>query len=181
MLKETTKKETTVKTKSVTKKAEEPVVLKDKKTLTAKDSVTKKKTESTQGGLKKKYFYAVGRRKHSIASVRIYINGSGNCKVNEKDVKEYFPTLFLQETTVAPLTLTNQLSNVDLEVRVKGGGIRGQADAVRHGVARALVMFNEEFKSTIKKVGYLTRDSRRRERKKPGLHGARRAPQFSKR
>lgn len=128
-----------------------------------------------------KYYYAVGRRKCAIAKVKIFPNGEGRAVINAKELKDYFPTLFWQETVVAPLQMTNNDKNFDIEVKVIGGGKRGQSEAVRLGVARALVVFNEEYRTVIKKAGFLRRDARVKERKKPGLKGARRAPQWSKR
>lgn len=129
----------------------------------------------------RKYIYKVGRRKSAVAQVRMYGKGSGQIVVNGREFKEYFPTTILQQLALLPLTETNQADAYDLSVLVKGGGIRGQADAIRLGIARALVEDEEGFKAQIKKAGYLTRDSRVKERKKYGLRGARRAPQWSKR
>lgn len=130
---------------------------------------------------KGKYFYAVGKRKRAIARVKFYKTGSGQIKVNSRDFKNYFPTAYLQETIVSPLKLVNQLKDHDIEVKVIGGGVRGQADSVRHGIAKALILFDPEQRKTVKKVGFLTRDARKKERKKPGLKKARRAPQWQKR
>ena len=129
----------------------------------------------------RKYVYKVGRRKRAIAQVRMYGKGSGAIVVNGREFKEYFPTTILQQLALLPLSDTNQADTYDISIVVKGGGIRGQADAVRLGIARALVENEEGFKSQIKKSGYLTRDSRVKERKKYGLKRARRAPQWSKR
>ncbi len=126
------------------------------------------------------YFRAVGRRKEAIARVRIS-QGSGSFIVNEKPVELYFPSFVLLQTVQAPLVQTNLKDSMDVSVKVEGGGFRGQADAVRHGVARALLLMNPDFRKTLRSLGYLTRDPRIKERKKPGLKRARRAPQFSKR
>ncbi len=126
------------------------------------------------------YFRAVGRRKEAIARVRIS-QGSGLFVVNEKQVEHYFPSFVLLQTVQAPLVQTNLKDSIDVSVKVEGGGFRGQADAVRHGVARALLLMNPDFRKTLRSLGYLTRDPRVKERKKPGLKRARRAPQFSKR
>ncbi len=128
----------------------------------------------------KKYFYAVGRRKSAVARVKL-MPGKGDFKVNDLELNKYFPTLDLQATALAPLNATNQASSLDAIIKVQGGGKHGQADSVRHGLARALVMMDLEFKPTVKKLGYLTRDARVKERKKYGLKGARRAPQWQKR
>lgn len=130
---------------------------------------------------KKQYFEAVGRRKTAVARVRIFKEGKKSILVNDKDYKEYFPTLELQEIVDSSLNEMNIEEKFKALVKVKGGGIHSQAEAVRHGVARALVKFNEDFKKRLRKAGYLTRDPRMRERKKPGLKRARRAPQWSKR
>ncbi len=128
----------------------------------------------------KKYFYAVGRRKSAVARVKL-MPGKGDFKVNDLELNKYFPTLDLQATALAPLNATNQTSSLDAIIKVQGGGKHGQADSVKHGLARALVMMDLEFRPTVKKLGYLTRDARVKERKKYGLKGARRAPQWQKR
>ena len=128
-----------------------------------------------------KYFYAVGKRKSAIAQVRVYPKGSGKVTINDREIDQYFTTVSWKETALSPLTVTGLLKDSDVTVTVHGGGIRGQADAVRHGIARAVVLMDELLRPQIKKQGYLTRDARIKERKKFGLHGARRAPQWSKR
>ena len=125
-------------------------------------------------------FHAVGRRKKAIARVRL-IPGEGNIVINKRSLDEYFGLETLKTVVRQPLTLTDTLSRFDVIVNVKGGGYTGQAGAVRHGIARALVKADEELKPAIKKAGFLTRDPRMKERKKYGLKAARRAPQFSKR
>lgn len=125
-------------------------------------------------------FRAVGRRKSAIARVMIQ-DGTGAIVVNEKEFKQYFPLAGHQRIIEAPLVITDTRSHIDVSVRVVGGGIRGQADAIRHGIARALVLRNADLKKTMRSEGFLTRDPRVKERKKPGLKRARRAPQFSKR
>ncbi len=125
-------------------------------------------------------FHAVGRRKKAIARVRL-IPGEGNIVINKRSLDEYFGLETLKTVVRQPLTLTDTLSRFDVIVNVKGGGYTGQAGAVRHGIARALVKADEELKTAIKKAGFLTRDPRMKERKKYGLKAARRAPQFSKR
>ena len=129
---------------------------------------------------KKKYIRTVGRRKTASARVRI-MPGKGDITVNEKNYKEYFPFFEWQEVLMAPLKAVGKDKKIDITVRVSGGGPRGQVVAVQHGIARALVKDDEELKKTLKSLGFLTRDARRKERKKPGLKKARRAPQWSKR
>lgn len=128
-----------------------------------------------------KYFEAVGRRKTSVARVRLFTQGEKGFLVNGKACNEYFPTLELQQIAVSPLERMKVFDKFGVEVRVKGGGVHSQAEAVRHGISRALVIFNAEFKKRLRKVGFLTRDPRMRERKKFGLKRARRAPQWQKR
>ncbi len=130
---------------------------------------------------KKKYIEAVGRRKTAVARVRIFEGGKGEFQVNEKTDKEFFPVYEHNQMIHAPFTAVGEEGKFDVTVHVNGGGINGQADAVRLGVARALEKYNPEFRATLKKLGYLKRDDRKRERKKPGLKAARRAPQWSKR
>ena len=128
-----------------------------------------------------KYFYAAGRRKTSVAQVRLYPGGKGEVMINQRKLEEYFPLAEMRRIVVSPLSTVEQRKHFDLTVVVSGGGIRGQAEAVRHGVARALLEFDENLRLPLKKEGYLTRDPRAKERKKYGLKRARRAPQFSKR
>ncbi len=123
---------------------------------------------------------AVGRRKTAAARVRLTV-GKGVVTINGRDFKEYFTTKILQDKVVSPLIVVSREKNLDVSVRVVGGGSAGQADAVRHGIARALVKWDETMKPALKAVGFMTRDSRAKERKKPGLHKARRAHQWRKR
>ena len=125
-------------------------------------------------------FHAVGRRKKAIARVRLS-PGEGNIVINKRPIDEYFGLETLKTVVRQPLTLTDTLAKFDVIVNVTGGGYTGQAGAIRHGIARALVKADEELKDSIKKAGFLTRDPRMKERKKYGLKAARRAPQFSKR
>ena len=125
-------------------------------------------------------FSAVGRRKKAIARIRL-IPGEGNIIVNRRPLDEYFGLETLKMAVRQPLTLTETLARFDVLATVNGGGFTGQAGAIRHGIARALVKADEELKPAIKKAGLLTRDPRMKERKKYGLKAARRAPQFSKR
>ncbi len=125
-------------------------------------------------------FYGTGRRKKSIARVRL-VEGSGVITVNGKNIDEYFGTETLKVIVKQPLVATNTLEKYDVICKVTGGGFTGQAGAIRHGIARALLEANAEYRPTLKVNGYLTRDPRMKERKKYGLKKARRAPQFSKR
>ncbi len=125
-------------------------------------------------------FYGTGRRKSAVARVRL-LPGQGTFTINGKDIEEYFGYEALKELAKSPLQLTEKLGQYDVKVNVKGGGFTGQAGAIRHGVARALLESDEELKPVLKRAGFLTRDSRKKERKKPGLKKARKASQFSKR
>ena len=126
------------------------------------------------------YFYGTGRRKKSVARVRVYA-GTGKITINDRDIDDYFGLETLKIIVRQPLEATNTADKYDIKVTVKGGGFTGQAGAVRHGIARALNEADADFRPILKKAGYLTRDSRMKERKKYGLKKARRAPQFSKR
>ena len=128
----------------------------------------------------KPYFYGTGRRKHSVARVRLYA-GTGNITINGRDIDDYFGLDTLKLVVRQPMELTNTLGKFDIVCTVAGGGVSGQAGAIRHGISRALLLFDPELRSALKKAGFLTRDPRMKERKKYGLKGARRAPQFSKR
>ena len=125
-------------------------------------------------------FYGTGRRKKSIARVYV-VPGKGNITINNRDIDDYFGLETLKVIVRQPLVATETVEKYDVKVNVKGGGYTGQAGAIRHGIARALLKVDEEFRPTLKKAGYLTRDPRMKERKKYGLKAARRAPQFSKR
>ena len=128
----------------------------------------------------KPYFYGTGRRKSSVARVRLY-NGTGKITINDRDIDDYFGLETLQLIVRQPLALTETAEKFDIVCRVSGGGVTGQAGAIRHGIARALLQSDAELRAALKKAGFLTRDPRMKERKKYGLKGARRAPQFSKR
>ena len=124
--------------------------------------------------------YGTGRRKKSIA--RVYIMpGTGKITINKRDIEEYFGLDTLKVIVRQPLVATDNVDKFDVKVTVRGGGTTGQAGAIRHGIARALLTVDNDFRPVLKKAGYLTRDPRMKERKKYGLKGARRAPQFSKR
>ena len=130
---------------------------------------------------KKKYFYGTGRRKSSVARVRVYENGTGSIIINGRDINDYFGLETLKLVVNQPLVSTNMVGKVDVVITVAGGGVSGQAGAIRHGLSRALLGLNPEYRATLKAAGFLTRDPRMKERKKYGLKAARRAPQFSKR
>ena len=130
---------------------------------------------------KKVQFCGTGRRKTSVARVRLIPGGEGQITINKKAINEYFTTDIQQIIVKQPLELVSATDKFDIFVNVYGGGITGQAGAIRLGIARALVLADEEYKAPLKKAGYLTRDARMKERKKYGLHKARKAPQFSKR
>ena len=130
---------------------------------------------------KRPFFYGTGRRKSSVARVRLY-QGTGKVTINGRDIDDYFGLETLKLIVRQPLNLTELTEKFDIECRVAGGGVTGQAGAIRHGVARALLQYDSEnLRSALKKAGFLTRDPRMKERKKYGLKAARRAPQFSKR
>ena len=126
------------------------------------------------------YFYGTGRRKKSVARVRVYA-GSGKITINNRDIDDYFGLETLKLIVRQPLALTGTADKFDIVCNVQGGGVTGQADAIRHGLSRALLQYDENLRPALKKAGFLTRDPRMKERKKYGLKGARRAPQFSKR
>ena len=128
----------------------------------------------------KPYYYGTGRRKSSVARVRLYA-GTGKITINNRDIDDYFGLETLKMVVRQPLVTTDTVGKVDIVATVKGGGVSGQAGALRHGVARALLLAGEDYRPMLKKAGFLTRDPRMKERKKYGLKAARRAPQFSKR
>ena len=128
----------------------------------------------------KPYFYGTGRRKSSVARVRL-MQGNGAITINGRDIDDYFGLDTLKLIVRQPLELTETLTKFDVIVNVNGGGVTGQAGAIRHGITRALIESDEALKPMLKKAGFVTRDPRMKERKKYGLKAARRAPQFSKR
>lgn len=131
----------------------------------------------------RKYYESIGRRKRSSARIRIYLDeqSSGEVEVNGKTVKEYFPRIGDVDVLMGPLSDTNLAGSVDVTVLVQGGGITGQTDAVRLGIARALVKYDENLRNILRSGGHMTRDPRVKERKKPGLKRARKAPTYTKR
>ncbi len=167
----------------------------NKKETSFADRISKSKKEISQKNIKEgerkesrmvkegsnRYIEAVGRRKTATARVRLFTQGEKEIFVNDKPYQIYFSTLENQKTITAPFEKINLLGRFRVLVKVKGGGINAQAEAIRHGISRALVKFNLDFKKRLRKAGFLTRDSRERERKKFGLKRARRAPQWQKR
>lgn len=127
------------------------------------------------------YIETVGRRKQAIARVRFQRGGTGTITINDRELTRYLPLTTMQQAVTAPLRETGMESDCTISVHVKGGGVHGQADGIRLGIARALVVFNPEFRSALKKAGFLSRDARVRERKKYGKKSARRSPQWAKR
>ena len=130
---------------------------------------------------KKPYHYGTGRRKSSVARVRLFPNGTGSITINGRDMDDYFGLETLKLIVRQPLDTTDLLGKVDIVATVTGGGVTGQAGAIRHGISRALLEMNAEYRPALKAAGFLTRDPRMKEIKKYGLKAARRAPQFSKR
>ena len=130
---------------------------------------------------KKPYLYGTGRRKSSVARVHLFPNGTGAITINGRDIDDYFGLETLKLIVRQPLVATETVDKFDILVNVRGGGFSGQAGAIRHGISRALLQADADYRPILKKAGFLTRDPRMKERKKYGLKAARRAPQFSKR
>ena len=128
----------------------------------------------------KAYFYGTGRRKHSVSRVRLY-PGTGKVTINNRDIDDYFGLDTLKVIVRQPFEVTNTAGQFDVVCTVSGGGVSGQAGAIRHGITRALMEYDESLRSELRKAGFVTRDARQVERKKVGLRKARRRPQFSKR
>ena len=151
-----------------------------KKTIKKEEKKVKEEKTTKQG----KYFYAVGRRKTAIARVKLFLadaSAQNNLVMNGRKFEEYFPISRMRDSAKAPLSQAGEGIRFNVEANVSGGGIRAQADAIKLGVARAMVVFNSELKKSLKGKGYLTRDPREVERKKPGLKKARKSPQWAKR
>ena len=127
------------------------------------------------------YVYAIGRRKSAIAQVRLYPSGKGSVTVNDKPLKEYLPVDEMNEAVIGTLKTLGLDATADVVVKAHGGGIRGQSDAIKLGIARAAVKMNPDTRATLKPLGYMTRDPREKERKKYGLKKARKSPQWAKR
>ncbi len=175
----TSAKKTSKEIKKAPKKIAPKKVVKEK--VEPMETLSKVEDENATSTKKAEYLYGVGRRKTAIAQVRVYKKGTGEIIVNDKQANNYFPTLDLQDRLLSPLKVVGQVAKLDITVKVIGGGSMSQAEAVRHGISRALLLLNPNFKKPLKKAGYLTRDSRKKERKKPGLKRARKAPQWKKR
>lgn len=164
------------------KKKEKKLKKKTKKISSRrKEKLTQKKKKRKVKEAKLQYWEGIGRRKTAVARVRVYREGEKEIIVNDKSLQEYFFIPELLQLAIAPLKKFNLLNQLRVTVKVKGGGASSQAEAVRHGLARALVKLDENYRAKLRKLGFLTRDPRERERKKPGLKRARRAPQWSKR
>ena len=160
------------------KKVETAEVATEKKVAEKKAPAKKTTKKATKSAVQE--FLGTGKRKTSVARVRL-TTGTGNITVNGKDVKEYFVLESLIKIVKQPLELTELSNSVDVRANIYGGGIAGQAGALRHGITKALIEFKEELRPELKKAGFVTRDARKKERKKYGLKKARKAPQFSKR
>jgi len=168
----------TTATKKVVKKTvvKKPAVKKEEVTIKAP-----KETKTSKSIFSGKYISAIGRRKTAIARVRLFSNGKNQVVVNGKEYRDYFQVESMQNKVREPIEKMKLVEKFDVSVVVKGGGVDSQAEAVRHGIARALIGFDETLKKRLRKEGLLTRDSRMKERKKPGLKRARKAPRWSKR
>jgi small subunit ribosomal protein S9 len=175
-------KEKKVVKKTVPKAAKAPAKKTASKAVAAKKGSAAEKESEKEPEMKKgSYIPAVGRRKTSVARIRLIKNGKGTMTVNGRSVDDYFGGFEYRTQVREPLIVVGQADAVDVSIKVNGGGLRGQAEAIRHGLSRALIQLNPTFRKSLKKLGYLTRDPRAKERKKPGLKKARRAPQWSKR
>ncbi len=161
--------------------AEEKTTIETKEKAPAVAEQQESKSEEKDEKKKNEYLYAVGKRKTSVAQVRVFKKGNGDVNVNQKDYKKYFPTPDLQDVLLNAVRIVGQDGKLDISVKVMGGGVNGQAEAARHGIAKALIQLNPNFRKPLKKAGFLTRDPRKKERKKPGLKRARKAPQWKKR
>lgn len=160
-----------------------PPKLSKKPKIDKKEKIKSQKNEEkeTNDFNKNKYLYTVGRRKEAISQIKLFTSGKGEIKINNKNYQDYFPYFEFQQLILAPLKQVGQEDKVDISIKVKGGGKRGQAESIRLALARALINLNPNFRKSLKRLGYLSRDSRIKERKKPGLKRARRAPQWQKR
>lgn len=173
------------KTKKIKKEKVKKTTSKKPKKKSAEKKPVKKKS-AVDADKNKRYYEAVGRRKTATARVRLFTcrpfeGEKGKITVNKKHYTKFFPTLELQQIVAEPLKRMKSFNRFEVTIKVSGGGIRGQAEAIRHGLSRTLVKFNPDFSKKLKRADYLRRDSRRKERKKPGLKKARRAPQWKKR
>ncbi len=167
--------------KPTTKKSRTMVHAVRGKKKAVKPKKVEKPEKPTVPSQPERYFEAVGRRKTAVARVRLFTKGNKEFLVNDKPLNNYFPASELQQIAVSALNKMNCLDKFKVSAKVKGGGLHAQAEAIRHGTARARVLFNPDFRKRLRKAGYLTRDARMRERKKFGLKRARKAPQWAKR
>lgn len=151
------------------------------KTVTVKSAKSAEQPSAKSKAPTSTYFYANGKRKTSVASIRLFSNGKGAITINNRTFENYFPLFIDQDKILSPMRATNMQKMFDVSAHVRGGGIHSQAEAVRHGISKALLIYKPEFRSALKHLGFLTRDSRMKERKKYGLKRARRAPQWQKR
>lgn len=176
-------KKTTTKTtaKTTAKPTKKMVAAKKVKKMTTEEISPVVNVAMGEEKASPRYFYAIGRRKTSTGVVRLYTRGQGEILVNKQNYEQYFPTAELRNILEASLNEVGQRNNVNVQITVFGGGKKGQAGAASLGLARALLKLNPVFRRALRRHGFLTRDSREKERKKPGLKKARRAPQFSKR
>ncbi len=166
--------------KSKKLKAKKTAKTKKPKKIKVEKAVLKEKIEKTKIS-QEKYFEAVGRRKTAVARIRLFTRGEKTLLINKKPFNVYFPTLELQQIAQSSLKKMKSLDRFRVSIIVRGGGLHAQAEAIRHGIARALILFNPDYRKRLRRVGFLTRDPRMRERKKFGLKRARRAPQWQKR
>lgn len=186
-----TKKTTTKKDDEVKKTTAKKVVSKTATKKAPKEETATKKAASKPAARKEpkekkipasgRYYYAVGRRKSAVAQTRLTLGGKGEITVNGREFSVYFAVREYQESVLAPLKAVGQDDKMTISLKITGGGLRGQADAARLGITRALLVLNPDYRATLKPLGFITRDPRVKERKKPGLKKARRAPQWSKR
>ena len=180
-------KKTTEKTDAAEPKKPAAKKAAPRKKAPAKEAVVVAEAPSTEEAApepklsKDGYVYALGRRKRAIAQTRLWPTGTGDIKVNGKAFKSYFTVYSQQEAVLAPLKAAGQDDKVTITLEVYGGGMRGQSEAARHGISRALVALNPMFRGSLKKLGFMTRDPREKERKKYGLKKARKGPQWAKR
>ena len=149
--------------------------------MTIKNKLTAQKAKSEEIFDEREYIKAIGRRKSSTAQVRLYKDGKGRIYVNDLEYRKYFPQFELQKIVIRSLDLLKEKQLIDISVLVSGGGLRGQSEAISLGIARSLLKFDSTLKTKLRQSMYLTRDARIKERKKPGLKRARRAPQWQKR
>lgn len=169
--------------KDMTEEKEEPAVLAILQEEIGDEALSKEIAAKIkeESGKPERYFEAIGRRKTAVARVRLFTRGNKDFLINNKPYQEYFSLQEDQQTAVSSMKKMKCLDKFSVAIKVKGGGRNAQAEAIRHGTARVLVDFNQNFRKRLRKAGYLTRDPRMRERKKFGLKRARRAPQWSKR